>query len=169
MQNSLIKELKSLYTGEGFSSVMFLLIWMYCCFNHEYQEMARSLHIAVPLITLCFILAIGAYFWKLMHDVVKKRGKMHMTIKQQHLFILFKRVSIVLIMICSMLFIYALMTSERYLMLSTFLLCFAIVEYINYFHIRLSYLTPREFAALLKHRRLRRSHLNRIMHEEVID
>ena len=40
MQNSLIKELKSLYTGEGFSSVMFFLIWMYCCFNHEYQEMA---------------------------------------------------------------------------------------------------------------------------------
>ena len=163
MQNSLIKELKSLYTGEGFSSVMFFLIWMYCCFNHEYQEMARSLHIAFPLITLCFILAIGAYFWKLMYDVVKKRGKMHMTIKP-HLFILFKRVSIILIMICSMIFFYGVMTSERYL-----LLCFAIVGYINYFHIRLSYLTPREFGTLLKHKRLRRSHLNRVMHEEAID
>lgn len=168
MQNSLIKELKSLYTGEGFSSVMFFLIWMYCCFNHEYQEMARSLHIAFPLITLCFILAIGAYFWKLMYDVVKKRGKMHMTIKS-HLFILFKRVSIILIMICSMIFFYGVMTSERYLLLSALLLCFAIVGYINYFHIRLSYLTPREFGTLLKHKRLRRSHLNRVMHEEAID
>lgn len=168
MQNSLIKELKSLYTGEGFSSVMFFLIWMYCCFNHEYQEMARSLHIAFPLITLCFILAIGAYFWKLMYDVVKKRGKMHMTIKP-HLFILFKRVSIILIMICSMIFFYGVMTSERYLLLSALLLCFAIVGYINYFHIRLSYLTPQEFGTLLKHKRLRRSHLNRVMHEEAID
>lgn len=168
MQNSLIKELKSLYTGEGFSSVMFFLIWMYCCFNHEYQEMARSLHIAFPLITLCFILAIGAYFWKLMYDVVKKRGKMHMTIKP-HLFILFKRVSIILIMICSMIFFYGVMTSERYLLLSALLLCFAIVGYINYFHIRLSYLTSREFGTLLKHKRLRRSHLNRVMHEEAID
>lgn len=168
MQNSLIKELKSLYTGEGFSSVMFFLIWMYCCFNHEYQEIARSLHIAFPLITLCFILAIGAYFWKLMYDVVKKRGKMHMTIKP-HLFILFKRVSIILIMICSMIFFYGVMTSERYLLLSALLLCFAIVGYINYFHIRLSYLTPREFGTLLKHKRLRRSHLNRVMHEEAID
>ncbi|QYA42016.1 hypothetical protein KYI11_10505 [Macrococcoides bohemicum] len=168
MQNSLIKELKSLYTGEGFSSVMFFLIWMYCCFNHEYQEMARSLHIAFPLITLCFILAIGAYFWKLMYDVVKKRGKMHMTIKP-HLFILFKRVSIILIMICSMIFFYGVMTSERYLLLSALLLCFAIVGYINYFHIRLSYLTPREFGTLLKHKRLRRSHLNRVMHEGAID
>lgn len=168
MQNSLIKELKSLYTGEGFSSVMFFLIWLYCCFNHEYQEIARSLHIAFPLITLCFILAIGAHFWKLMHDVVKKRGKMHMTIKP-HLFILFKRVSIILIMICSMIFFYGFMTSERYLLLSALLLCFAIVEYINYFHIRLSYLTPREFGALLKHKRLRRSHLNRVMYEEVRD
>lgn len=168
MQNSLIKELKSLYTGEGFSSVMFFLIWMYCCFNHEYQEMARSLHIAFPLITLCFILAIGAYFWKLMYDVVKKRGKMHMTIKP-HLFILFKRVSIILIMICSMIFFYGVMTSERYLLLSALLICFAIVEYINYFHIRLSYLTPQEFGTLLKHKRLRRSHLNRVMHEEAID
>lgn len=169
MQNSLIKELKSLYTGEGFSSVMFFLIWLYCCFQHDYQIMARSLHIALPLVTLCFILAIGAYFWKLMYDIVKSGGKMHMTIKQQRLFILFKRVSIVLIIICSMLFIYALMAGEQYFILSAFLLCFAIVEYINYFHIRLSYLTPREFGALLKHRRLRRSHLNRIMHEEVID
>ncbi|QYA44439.1 hypothetical protein KYI13_10425 [Macrococcoides bohemicum] len=168
MQNSLIKELKSLYTGEGFSSVMFFLIWMYRCFNHEYQEIARSLHIAFPLITLCFILAIGAYFWKLMYDVVKKRGKMHMTIKP-HLFILFKRVSIILIMICSMIFFYGVMTSERYLLLSALLLCFAIVGYINYFHIRLSYLTPREFGTLLKHKRLRRSHLNRVMHEEAID
>lgn len=168
MQNSLIKELKSLYTGEGFSSVMFFLIWMYCCFNHEYQEIARSLHIAFPLITLFFILAIGAYFWKLMYDVVKKRGKMHMTIKP-HLFILFKRVSIILIMICSMIFFYGVTTSERYLLLSALLLCFAIVGYINYFHIRLSYLTPREFGTLLKHKRLRRSHLNRVMHEEAID
>lgn len=168
MQNSLIKELKSLYTGEGFSSVMFFLIWMYCCFNHEYQEIARSLHIAFPLITLFFILAIGAYFWKLMYDVVKKRGKMHMTIKP-HLFILFKRVSIILIMICSMIFFYGVTTSERYLLLSALLLCFAIVGYINYFHIRLSYLTPREFGILLKHKRLRRSHLNRVMHEEAID
>lgn len=147
---------------------MFFLIWMYCCFNHEYQEMAHSLHIAFPLITLCFILAIGAYFWKLMYDVVKKRGKMHMTIKP-HLFILFKRVSIILIMICSMIFFYGVMTSERYLLLSALLLCFAIVGYINYFHIRLSYLTPREFGTLLKHKRLRRSHLNRVMHEEAID
>lgn len=169
MQNSLIKELKSLYTGEGFSSVMFFLIWLYCCFNHEYQAIAVSFHVAFPLITLCFILAVGAYFWKLMYDIVKSGGKMHMTIEQQRLFILFKRVSIVLIIICSMLFIYALMVGEQYFMLSAFLLCFAIVEYINYFHIRLSYLTPREFGALLKHRRLRRSHLNRIMHEEVID
>lgn len=169
MQNSLIKELKSLYTGEGFSSVMFFFIWLYCCFEQEYQELARSLHIALPLVTLCFILAIGAYFWKLMYDIVKTGGKMYMTSKQQRLFILFKRVSIVLIIICSMLFIYALITGEQYLMLSAFLLCFAIVEYINYFHIRLSYLTPREFGALLKHKRLRRSHLNRVMYEEVID
>lgn len=61
------------------------------------------------------------------------------------------------------------MTSERYLLLSALLLCFAIVGYINYFHIRLSYLTPREFGTLLKHKRLRRSHLNRVMHEEAID
>ena len=104
-----------------------------------------------------------------MYDIVKTGGKMYMTSKQQRLFILFKRVSIVLIIICSMLFIYALITGEQYLMLSAFLLCFATIEYINYFHIRLSYLTPREFGALLKHRRLRRSHLNRVMYEEVID
>lgn len=169
MQNSLIKELRSLYTGEGFSGVMFFLIWLYCCFDDAYQKIALNWHIALPLVSLCFILIVGAYFWKLMYDVVRSGGKMHLTLSQKRLFIIFKRLSVLLLFICSMLWVGAIITKQTYLGLGLFLLGFAIVEYINYFHIRLSYLSPREFSALLKHKRLRKTHLNRVMHEEVID
>ncbi|GGB10981.1 hypothetical protein GCM10007190_18850 [Macrococcus hajekii] len=37
------------------------------------------------------------------------------------------------------------------------------LEYINYFHVRLSYLTPREFRQLLTNRKVTASHLNRAM------
>lgn len=169
MQNSLIKELKSLYTGEGMSSIGFFLIWLYACFHHDYQSIARAPYIALPAITLCFMLFVGTYFWKLMLDVVRDGQKIHFTAQQKRLFIMFKRLAILLLAICSMLFIYAVITHQDYIYLSLFLFGFAIVEYINYFHVRLSYLTPREFRGLLKHKRLRKSHLNRVMHEEVID
>ncbi|WP_414042374.1 hypothetical protein ACMGE9_08535 [Macrococcus sp. EM39E] len=169
MQISLIKELKSLYTGEGFSSISFFLIWLYCCFNHEYLQIARQPHIALPVNTLCFILFVGTYFWKLMLNIVSVGHKMHLTTKQKRLFVFFKHLSIILLVICSMLFIYAIVTKRDYIYFGLFLFAFAFVEYINYFHIRLSYLTPREFRALLKHRRLRKSHLNRVMHEEATD
>ncbi|WP_414053230.1 hypothetical protein ACMGE6_06755 [Macrococcus equi] len=165
MQNSLIKELRSLYTGEGFSSAAFFLIWLYCCFNHEYQHIARQLHIALPVIVLCLMLGIGTYFWKLMLSRVISGQKMTLTPSQKKLFLTLENISIILLVICSILFIHALFSKQSYIGLSFFITGFAIVEYINYYHTRLSYLTPREFRALLKHRRLRKSHLNRVLHE----
>ncbi|MGK0554004.1 hypothetical protein [Macrococcus capreoli] len=165
MQNSLIKELKSLYSGEGLSSIAFFIIWLFACFNDDYQQIARLLNIALPTITLCFILMIGAYFWKLMLGCVIKGEKMVLTSQQKRIFVVLKRVALLLLIICSVLFIYAIMKQQDYIGVSLFLFGFAIVEYINYFHIRLSYLTPKAFNALLKHKRLRQSHLNRVMHD----
>ncbi|MCE4957421.1 hypothetical protein [Macrococcoides caseolyticum] len=166
MQNSLIKELRSLYSGEGFSGVAFFIIWLYACFSDDYQQIARQLHIAIPTITLCFILMIGTYFWRLMLRTVIKGEKMNLTSQQKRIFFILKGVSLLLLMMCSMLLILAMFSQQKYISLSIFLFGFAIIEYINYFYIRLSYLSPREFRELLRHRRLRQSHLNRLLHKK---
>lgn len=166
MQNSLIKELKQLYSGEGFSCAMFFVIWLYCIFNDAYIAIARSLHVAFPVLSLCFILGVGTVFWKLMLNVVSKQERMYLTAGQKKMFKIFQCISLIMLVISSIFMLLSFIYQQEYKWIGLFLYIFATVEYINYYHVRLSYLTPREFKALLKHRRLRASHLNRTLHEK---
>lgn len=148
MRKGLISELTKLYTGELASIAVFLLVY-YLRFK------AVVLPVFYPLLVLCLILLQGASYWficlqRLNGKPIKNVGRV---------FYLLKYLDLALIAVS----IPVLFMSDRNalfdIVMGCFILLFAIVEWINYFVIRLSYRNPKLLIDLIKHNKLKRSKL----------
>jgi len=129
-------ELKSLFWGELFSSIMFpttYLLWV----------KASKFNFATffIVIELSVILLQGTFYWKHMLKQIDgkkvmekwKVGRLYNQFKIFNSFILF--------FLAILIIYYSSVTSFYEMLLQLFLYLFLILEYINYFHIRLSFYT----------------------------
>ncbi|TDL98249.1 hypothetical protein ERX27_03680 [Macrococcus brunensis] len=162
MPNKLQKEVNQLYYGEGLSGVGFLLLWFgTALFKPETRVFLLSPATFFSVLNISLILLTGSYFWGIMKHHVDRRKKLVLTDHQTQRFRLLQIFIIVMIIISTIAILVTLPHSHDMWLLIALTYIFMWLEYINYFHIRLSYLTSREFKQLVIKRKLTASHLRR--------
>lgn len=139
-------ELKSLFWGELLSSVLFPVFYLFFVKTSKFNFATFFIVIGVSIILLQ-----GTFYW---HYLLKKiNGKKVMerwTIGR--LYNRFKILNIFILIFLAIIIIYFSSVTSIYEMLfQIFLYLFLILEYINYFHIRLSYYTKNKmFLQIMK-------------------
>lgn len=165
MRSPLLKEVDRLYKEEGASAIGFLVLWFGIAIVNP-GSADYLLHPAVlfSFLNICLILLTGSMFWKVMRHCLQNNQRVLLTERQHAVFRTLHLIVIAWIVLSSaLILLYQPFSSSMWLLIGL-TYGFMWLEYINYFHIRLSYLTPREFRQLLRHRTLAKSHLNRALH-----
>jgi len=163
MRSSLLKEIEQLKIGEGASAIGFAMLWiMIAVIDEEARVYLIDPMFFVPFSAICITLATGSYFWSIMLEHVKHQRKLILTDKQKNYFKMLHLLIVSLMIGATILIIINLPVASSSVGLLVLIYGFMWLEYINYFHIRLSYLTPREFKQLLIHKPAR-AHLSRVL------
>jgi hypothetical protein len=160
VQKKVEKKLLKLFTGELSATIIFALVWI------EFLQLYRW---TVPYLTsfsslyafalLEFILLQGSYYWFLKLKQTKRKDYSHIPYRYLKTFAIFKGINLFLIGIGIIIMTYQLVAFPIEFFWFVFLLLFAIIEYINYYHIRLSYQTIDEIKDLIHQKELRSSKL----------
>lgn len=162
MLNKLQKEVNQLYYGEGLSGVGFILLWFGTAFfKPETRVFLLNPATALSVVNISLILLTGSYFWGIMKLHVDSRKRLVLTNHQIQSFRRMQIFIIFLIILSTLALFIALPHSHDMWLLFALTYIFMWLEYINYFHLRLSYLSPREIKQLVKNRKLSASHLRR--------
>ncbi|RID83630.1 hypothetical protein D1953_15090 [Peribacillus asahii] len=160
MQKKVQKKLFNLFTGELFATIMFAVLWMMYLqlfkWTGPYLTSFSSLY---AFALLEFILLQGSYYWFLKWKQVQRKDYSHLPYRQLRIFRLFKRLNLFLIGIGIIIMIYQLIVFPLHFYWFIFLYIFAIIEYINYYHIRLSYQSIDEMKDFIRQKKLRSSKL----------
>ncbi len=127
------KRLVSLFTGETVSAILFLFVyWHYFSSQHSYP-------LLFALIILNFILLQGAFYWFCMWLRLKSRKPV---IRHFHrYYYILKNINRILLWTAPLLILVLAVTTETAILtvlLTIFIYAFAVIEYINYFHIQLT-------------------------------
>ncbi len=158
--NKLKKQLISLCTGELAASIMFVLVLL--LFKHE-QLISLRYVIVYPFFCLILVLLQGSYYWlyclnKINHRKISESGF-------RRLYGVFRKVDLALIALCPLIIIYDFYVTDFIIdsetVLGLFLFLFAVVEYINYFYIRLSYSRIADIFSCITLKNVRKSSLNK--------
>lgn len=164
MPNKLQKEVNQLCYGEGLSAAGFMLLWFGTAFfKPETRVFLLSPATFLSVINISLILLTGSYFWGIMKRHVDNRKVLALTAQQIQRFRYLQSVIILILISATVAIIMTLPHSQDMWLLIALTYIFMWLEYINYFHIRLSYLTPREFRQLVTNRKLTASHLRRAL------
>ncbi|EIJ78016.1 hypothetical protein PB1_10629 [Bacillus methanolicus PB1] len=162
MKINVKRKLLSLFTGELFAAVSFALLWiMYIQLFDWTEPYLTSFPSLYAFVLLEFILLQGSFYWFLKFRQVQRECYSHLPYRQLRLFVFFKRFNLFLIAIGLLLMIYQYKINAVDFYWFLFLYVFAIIEYINYYHIRLSYQSIDEIKDLIRQRGLRSSKLAR--------
>ncbi|WP_010676596.1 hypothetical protein [Bacillus timonensis] len=161
MKEKAQKKLFSLWTGELSAAVLFPILWMIYIptFDWSNHYLTTFPHIFVFCI-LEYILLQGSLYWCLKWKQVKQGKSSSLTDKHLARFRFFKVSNLVLIMIGIPVLVYQT-TFSKGLYWYLFLYGFAIIEHINYYHIRLSYMIVEEIKEFIHQKGFRRSILAR--------
>jgi len=158
MHNKVKKKLFGLFTGEWFAALMFAVLWVLYLYLLEgfevYLTSAPSLY---AFVLLEWILLQGGYYWFLKWRQVRGKSFSNLPDHQLKLFAFLKKSNLFLIAIGSIVLIYQCYVFAADFYWFLFLFSFAVIEHINYYHIRLSYMSVEEIKELLGQKRLRRS------------
>lgn len=143
----LLSKLNSLFWGELFSSIMFPTLYLWFNFSKSKFNFVTF----VIVIGLSIILLEGAFYWKhltnkILGNKVMERGKIGRLYNVYKTFNFFS-----LILFAIMILFFCNSTGIYELFFQVFLYVFLILEYINYFHIRLSFYTKNKlFLQIIK-------------------
>ncbi|MBT2659994.1 hypothetical protein J7E35_02885 [Bacillus sp. ISL-45] len=160
MQNKLNKKLASLYKGELFAVFTFALMWILYIQLFEWSvPYLTSYSSLYAFVLLEFILLQGSYYWYLKLKQVQQNDFTALPNGQLRTFANFKRLNSWLILIGVFILIYQFISKPIELNWFIFLFLFAVVEYINYYHVRLSYQTIDEIKELMKQKGFWKSRL----------
>ena len=129
MRKKIKKELLKLFLGELLSSLLFLF-----CYFIWFKE--NQIQIAYPVALLCFILFQGSFYWLI---CLLKLNNNFNDIKYIKIFLIFKYVDIILLAVYIPILVFSPSISKLYYIGSIFLISFTLIEYINYYKVRLSY------------------------------
>ena len=115
-----------------------------------------------PFISLLLILLQGSYYWYYKLRIIKKRNPDRRIFRK--IYRVFKTLNFIMFILYPIGLIYILMVNDISILrkenfFGVFLFVFGIIEYINYFYIRLSYSKHEDKVALLKFQNIRRSSL----------
>ncbi|RHW34047.1 general stress protein [Lysinibacillus yapensis] len=166
MKSNLEKRFKYLYTGERFAIILF--IPLSCLINYTYPnlQLYSLLSFWISFCLLLFILIQGTYYWhsKWKRLITEKKSKT--PIKTVRLLKKMKTINIVIIISSIILFIIDILVHYpnlpiKGLLINGFIFIFAILEFINYFYIQLSYDNLSDIKYLIKTKKLKRSCLSK--------
>ncbi|WP_077619483.1 hypothetical protein [Bacillus sinesaloumensis] len=161
MKEKAQKKLFSLWTGELSAAILFPILWIFYIPTFEWSN--QYLTTFPHLYAFClleYILLQGSLYWYLKWRRVKAGKTSAFTTKQLGIFRFFKIGNLVLLVIGIPVLVYQT-TFSKGLYWYLFLFGFAIIEHINYYHIRLSYMSGEEIKEFLKQKGFRRSILAR--------
>lgn len=160
MSKKVKKKLLSLFTGELTATIVFALVWIMYLINFEWAKpYLSSFSSLYAFVLLEFILLQGSYYWFLKLKQVQRRDYSHLPYRKLRIFAYFKRINLSLIAIGIIIIIYQLIVFPIGFYWCAFLYFFAIIEYVNYYYIRLSYQSIDEIKGLIRQKKLRRSKL----------
>ncbi|HNX92226.1 MAG TPA: hypothetical protein PKI17_01775 [Syntrophomonas sp.] len=150
MKKVLKKQLIKLSTGELASILAFWLCYFVAIKEHTVQ-------VIYPLSVLSFILLQGSIYWFI---CLIRLTKKHITFKSagRYYFVL-KHINLLLILGFIPILIFCQSVSFKYYFWGIFLILFALIEFINYFLVRLSYPNPGIQISRIKTKSLRKSKL----------
>ncbi|WP_226671099.1 hypothetical protein [Metabacillus litoralis] len=159
MKKKIEKKLFSLMFGEFFALIMFAILWiLYIYIFEQFEQALTSWDNIYAFALLEFILLQGSIYWYLKWKKVKDNKGYNLTLSQIQIFQWLKRFNVILIMIgIIILFTNNINSPSNLNGFYLFLFCFALIEYINYYHIRLSYQTPQEIKEFFKQKGLKSS------------
>lgn len=160
MYQRLTKKLFSLFTGELTATIMFAVVWLMFLNTHEWvNPYLSSFGPLFSFLLLEFLLIQGSYYWFLKWRQAKQRDFSYLPEYQLKLFHRLKKVNLFLLGIGFVLVIYELIIFPKEFYWFLFLYLFALVEYINYYHVRLSYQSIKEMKGFMRHKKFRKSKL----------
>ncbi|RWZ50162.1 hypothetical protein EQV77_17600 [Halobacillus fulvus] len=152
MKGSLERKLLKLTTGEFAATAVFALLWVYYLSINDKGSMT-ALSNVFAFILLELILLQGSFYWYLKWKKVKKGRPYTLPNRQLTVFLWFKRLNIVLLLVGILLLIFDQAFSFFFLLVYGF----ALIEHINYYHIRLSYMNTEEVKEFIRQKGFRRS------------
>ncbi|WP_338450592.1 general stress protein [Niallia oryzisoli] len=166
MRQALEKRFSFLYSGELSAVVMFIFVSIMV--NRAYPELHlySLLSFWASFLLLEFLLIQGSFYWYSKWRRLKREKISVTPMNVVQLLWKLKKWNIGLISLTSVAFVADFMRWSPTLpigglSLSCFIYIFAILEYINYFHIQLSYDNRSDIEYLRKTKRLKKSSLNR--------
>ncbi|MFJ8236048.1 hypothetical protein ACIQ34_09915 [Ureibacillus sp. NPDC094379] len=166
MHKKVEKKLFNLFTGELTATILFVIVWILYLNTYDWgPEYLAAFPTIYAFFLLEFILLQGSYYWYLKWRQVKQKDFTHLPIRQLKVFSFFKRLDLILIIVGFVFLIVQLIRIPVYFYLYLFLFLFALIEYINYFHIRLSYMSVGEIKEFIQQKGFRSSKLAKELKE----
>lgn len=160
MNTKVRKKLFQLFTGELAATISFAFLWLlYLQMFESVYSYLTSFSTLFAFGLLEFISCQGSYYWFLKWRQVINKNYLNLPNKQLRLFTAFKRINLAFIAVGVIILIYEFMSVSVVFNWFLFLFLFAIIEHVNYYHIRLSYLSIDELRDFFRQKKLRRSKL----------
>ncbi|BDH61781.1 hypothetical protein MTP04_19110 [Lysinibacillus sp. PLM2] len=160
MNKKIEKKLFNLFTGEITATILFAIVYVLYIETMEWAPEYLIVNSSIySFILLEFILLQGSIYWFLKWQQVRRKDFTNLKKGYLVLYKWCRNINLFLIaigfMICVLLFINGAV--NRYLYLGIF--AFAIIEHINYYHIRLSYMSYQEIKEFIRQKGFRWSKL----------
>lgn len=160
MKDQLEKRFKYLYSGEGVALVCFIPLSYLIDYTFPNLQLYRLFSFWVSFFLLEFILVQGMVYWYIKWSRLKKENTLSAPADVIKWFARLQKVNVVLIAIGLLsividFYMWRPAIPEGGFSLSIFIYVFAVLEYINYYHIQLSYDNRSDVQYLLKTKRLK--------------
>ncbi|WP_456364440.1 hypothetical protein [Priestia aryabhattai] len=145
MKNKIKKKYFTLFTGELSATIVFAAIWiMFLMRKSEINTFLTSYYSVYAFVLLEFVLLQGSLYWYLKLKQARKNSFNNLPDSTLRVFNVCKKLNLLLFITGAILLIIQVVTLRTEMFWYTMIYIFALVEYINYFYIRLSYLSPEE-------------------------
>lgn len=166
MKSKLEKRFTYLYTGELTAVIMF--IGLSYLWNRTFPDyhLYTLFSFWASFLLFLFILVQGTIYWYSKRKQLQTSNSVEAPVPVLNSLRICKRLNVALIVFIPIMFIFD-MSKSGYespvsgVFVALFFYTFAIVEHINYYHVQLSYDNREDLSYLLRHKKLKRSILNK--------
>ncbi|MCJ7843385.1 general stress protein [Lederbergia sp. NSJ-179] len=166
MKNKLESRLKYLFTGESFAIILFIPLSFFINYAYPDLQLYSLFSFWISFFLLEFILIQGTYYWHSKWKGLITENKSLTPIKTVRILKKMKAVNVIIIIFSILLFVIDILVTYPSLpigglFISGFVFIFAILEFINYFYIQLSYDNLSDLRYLIKTKKFKRSCLSK--------
>jgi len=169
VKQRLIKKLQWTFQVEGMNAVMFFGILIFINATYDIKDL---IFLSYGLLLMCFILLQGTYYWwKKLSVLEDKPIFQNRTLKR---FLNFKRKNelaiafMPFVLVAQWVISGRTLGSDNLLGWALFANVFAVLEYINYYHIQLMYDNRYDLRYLFRHKKLKEASLRKDLREQQI-